>query len=132
MAAQGRRVIFRDWGQGAVDRFKGEVTGMTGEELHRLLVEKWGYSFDVQIKRVKDKLFLQVMWRYLEQVSFPLSEAEYFEHLDAITTYLRGWGATDQVRSFLQETRQKPRLGKAVNIPIDLGERASEWLLDFP
>lgn len=106
--------------------------GMTGEELHRLLVEKWGYSFDVQIKRVKDKLFLQVMWRYLEQVSFPLSEVEYFEHLDAIATYLRGWGATDQVRSFLQETRQKPRLGKAVNIPIDLGERASEWLLDFP
>lgn len=105
---------------------------MTGRELHQLVVSKWGYSFDVQIKRVKDKIFLQVMWRYLEQVSFPLSEDEYFEHLEAVATYLRGWGATEQVQAFVQGTRQKPRLGKAVNVPIDLGARASEWLLDFP
>jgi hypothetical protein len=33
------------------------------------------------------------------------------------------------VETFIAQTRDRPRLGKAVSIPLDLGERASEWLL---
>jgi hypothetical protein len=102
---------------------------MTGEELHQLLLEKWGYSFDVQIRRIQDKIFVLVMWKYLEQASFPLSEPEYLAHLDTITSYLNAWGGTEQVRGFIKQTRERPRLGKAVTIPIDLGARASEWML---
>jgi hypothetical protein len=29
----------------------------------------------------------------------------------------------------IKTTREKPRVGKAVSIPLELGERASEWLL---
>lgn len=104
---------------------------MTGLELHELIVDKWGYSFDVQFRRLQDQIFFQVMWRYLEQASFPLSEDEYLNHLNEVATYLVGWGQADHIRQVIRETRDRPRLGKAVSIPLDLGERSSEWLLEF-
>jgi hypothetical protein len=103
---------------------------MTGEELHQLLLTKWGRSFDVQIRRAQGKVFFQVMWKYLEQASFPMTEAEYFNHLDEMANYITAWGSTAQVQSFIEQTRERPRLGKAVSIPIDLGERASEWIVE--
>lgn len=102
---------------------------MTGEELRESLRAKWGYSYDLQLRRVRDRVYLQVMWRYQEQASFPLAEGEYLEHLNAIASRLNAWNCSNAVLAFLTETREKPRLGKAVNIPLDLGEQASEWLL---
>ena len=104
---------------------------MTGLELHEIIVSKWGYSFDVRFRRLQNQIFLQVMWRYLEQASFPLSEDEYLAHLNEVATYLVGWGQADYIRGVIADTRDRPRLGKAVSIPLDLGERSSEWLLEF-
>ncbi len=103
---------------------------MDGQDLRQVLLAKWGRSYDVQIRRTKGKIFVQVMWKYLEQASFPLSESDYLAHLDQVATYLAGWGAIDQVTSFIETTRERPRLGKAVSIPIELGDRASEWMLE--
>lgn len=103
---------------------------MTGQDLHELLLTKWGHSYDVQIRRTQGKIFVQVMWRYLEQASFPLSESDYFDHLETIASYLNAWGSTAQVQEFIEQTRDRPRQGKAVSIPIDLGERASEWMIE--
>jgi hypothetical protein len=103
---------------------------ITGEQLHQLLLEKWGYSYDVQLRKVKGRIFVQVMWKYLEQASFPLSPQEYAENLNAIANYLNAWNGVEQLQSFLAQTRQRPRLGKAVSIELDLGERSSEWILD--
>lgn len=103
---------------------------MTGRDLHQLLLNKWGRSYDVQLRRTQGKIFVQIMWKYLEQASFPLSEAEYLAHLDTIATYLQAWSGFAQVESFIEQTRDRPRLGKAVSIPLDLGERGSEWLLE--
>jgi hypothetical protein len=103
---------------------------MTGQELHQILLSKWGRSYDIQLRRVKGKIFVQVMWKYLEQASFPLSEAEYLAHLETISDYLNAWGGTIQFEDFIHKTRERPRLGKAVSIPIELGDRASEWILD--
>ncbi|RCJ30073.1 hypothetical protein A6770_21540 [Nostoc minutum NIES-26] len=102
---------------------------MTGQELRQLLLEKWGHSYDVQFRRTQGKIFLQVMWKYLEQVSFPLSEEEYQAHLDTVANYLHALGGAAQVQTFITQTRDRPRLGKAVSIPLDLGDRASEWIL---
>lgn len=102
---------------------------MTGQELHQLLLTKWGRSYDIQVRRVQGKIFVLIMWKYLEQVSFPMSEAEYLAHLDTIATYLNAWDGTAQVRAFVEQTKDRPRLGKAVSIPLELGERASEWIL---
>ncbi|MEY2984664.1 MAG: hypothetical protein RLZZ568_1281 [Cyanobacteriota bacterium] len=103
---------------------------MTGKDLHRLVVDKWGYSFDVQLRRIKNRVFVQIMWRYLEQASFPLSEQEYFENLEAIAQYIQAWGGCEQVGQFMRQTKEKPRLGKAVSIPLNLGERATEWFIE--
>jgi hypothetical protein len=102
---------------------------MTGQDLRQLMLNKWGYSYDIQLRRIQGKIFVQVMWKYLEQASFPLSETEYLDHLDTVASYIQAWGGEVQVETFIQTTRDRPRLGKAVSIPLDLGERASEWLL---
>ena len=103
---------------------------MTGRDLHELLLAKWGCSYDIQLRRTQGKIFVQVMWRYLEQVSFPMTEDEYLAHLDQVANYLEGWGSVSQVKAYVDRTKERPRLGKAVSIPLDLGERSSEWLLD--
>ncbi len=106
------------------------MRSMTGQDLHELLLAKWGCSYDIQLRRTQGKILLQVMWRYLEQVSFPMTEEEYIAHLDQIANYLEGWGSVSQVKTYLEKTKERPRLGKAVSIPLDLGARSSEWLLD--
>lgn len=103
---------------------------MTPEDFQELLIDKWGYSFDVQIRKTSTKVFFQVMWRYLEQASFPMDEGEYLAHLEEIVLYLEAMGCLTQVRTAIEQTSERPRLGKAVSIPIDLGRRSSEWLLD--
>lgn len=103
---------------------------MTGEDLRDLIRARWGYSFDVQLRRVKGKMYLQIMWKYLEQASFPLSPEEYIAHLDQVVEHLQAWNCGEAVRNFIQTTKEKPRLGKAIGFPIDLGERASEWMMD--
>jgi hypothetical protein len=101
---------------------------MTGLELRQMLIDKWGYSYDVQLRRSSGKIFLQIMWKYVEQASFPLSEAEYQAHLDDIANYLHGLGGTAQVETFIRQTKERPRLGKAVSLALDLGDRSSEWI----
>ncbi|MGD1950309.1 MAG: DUF3067 family protein [Leptolyngbyaceae cyanobacterium] len=103
---------------------------MTPEDFQELIIDKWGYSFDVQIRKTPTKIFFQVMWRYLEQVSFPMSEDEYLAHLKDVVMYLEAMGCLTQVQGAIKQTNERPRLGKAVSIPIDLGRRASEWMLD--
>ncbi|MBZ8181193.1 DUF3067 family protein [Oscillatoria salina] len=102
---------------------------MTGQELQQLLLNKWGKSYDIQLRKIKGRIYVQVMWKYLEQASFPLSEIEYIEHLNAVSSYLEAWGAVAQVEEYLEKTRDRPRLGKAVSIPLDLGEIESEWIV---
>ncbi len=103
---------------------------MTGNDLRQILLDKWGRSYDVQLRRTQGKIFFLIMWKYLEQISFPLTETEYVEHLDEVASHLQAWGSVEQVHTLIQQTRDRPRLGKAVSIPLELGERASEWLLE--
>jgi Domain of unknown function (DUF3067) len=103
---------------------------MTGSELRQLLLTKWGRSYDIQIRRTRGKIFVQVMWKYLEQASFPLSEPDYLAHLDTVATYLVAWGSIPQVQDYITKSRERPRLGKAVSIPLELGDRTSEWILE--
>ncbi len=102
---------------------------MTGQELREIITAKWDYSYDVQIRKTPGKIFLQVMWKYQEQASFPLSEVDYLAHLDTVGSYLAAMGTVDQVRKFIDQTTERPRLGKAVSILLNLGDRASEWIL---
>ena len=103
---------------------------MTGQDLHEILYSKWGRSYDIQLRKFKGRIFCQVMWKYLEQASFPMTEQQYFEHLNVIANYLTAWGSQEQIINYLETTKESPRLGKAVSIPLDLGDKSSEWILD--
>jgi hypothetical protein len=105
---------------------------MTGPELQQIILEKWGQPYDLRFRRVQGRIVLQVMWKYLGQVSFPMGAAAYAAHIAQVAAYLEALGGVEQFRAFVAQTRDRPRLGKAVNIPleVDLGDRAREWLLE--
>lgn len=103
---------------------------MTGQELRQAIANKWDFSYDVQLRKTQGKIFLQVMWRYQEQQSFGMTEAEFLQHLNEIAAYLSDWGVVEQVQQFILITKERPRLGKAVSIPLQIGERSLEWLVE--
>mgnify|MGYP002654711081 FL=1 len=103
---------------------------LSEEELISLLRRRWQASYDLQLVRRQGRLYLHVMWGHLEQQSFPLTAEAYAEKLAAIVASLNGLGVAAQVRQWLATTRDKPRLGKALSLPLQLPEgRASEFLL---
>lgn len=103
---------------------------MTGAELRQAIANKWQYSYDVQLRNIRGKIFLQVMWRYQEQQSFVMNALEFEQHLDRIASYLGDWGVVEQVKQFIASTDERPRVGKAVSIPLQIGERSLEWIIE--
>ncbi len=100
------------------------------EELLALLRTRWQATYDLQLVQRRGRLYLHVMWGYLEQQSFPLTPQAYDEHLEELVGSLNGLGVAAQVRHWLQTTTDKPRLGKALSLPLELpAGRASEFML---
>jgi hypothetical protein len=103
---------------------------LSSEELLAILRRRWQASYDLQLIVRRGRLYLQVMWGYLEQQSFPMDAAAYAAHLTELVATLNGLGVTAQVRDWLLTTPDKPRLGRAMSLPLELPEgRASEFLL---
>ncbi|XP_010277310.1 PREDICTED: uncharacterized protein LOC104611793 isoform X1 [Nelumbo nucifera] len=107
----------------------------SGIDLATLIRNKYGRSYDVQLIKKefmgRNLLALNVMWKYMEQRSFPLTEEEYLLRLDDIANTLKCWGAVSHIRNSLAKSKERPRIGKAVSIFIDMDEtggRANEWI----
>ncbi|XP_051144915.1 uncharacterized protein LOC127260909 [Andrographis paniculata] len=110
-------------------------SSFSGIDLATLIRNKYGRSYDVQLIKKefmgRNLLALNVMWKYMEQRSFPLTEEEYILRLDGVANTLKCWGAVSHVRNSLQKLKERPRIGKAVSIFIDMDEsggRAKEWI----
>lgn len=81
-------------------------------------------------------MYLHVMWRFLEQKSFPLTESEYDDQLAAVCEYLSYWGVAEQVRNEFKGIKTTPGMtvgGGAKAVSIRLGVsldsmRGSEWM----
>jgi len=103
----------------------------------QLVRDKWGASYDVRLSKMagrfgKKRVYLQVMWKFLEQKSFPLSEEEYMAQLEAVAEYLNIWGVADLVRREIKTTKQQMHLStvgaKCISIPlIDADRLEQEW-----
>jgi hypothetical protein len=99
-------------------------------ELLAVLRGRWQASYDLQLIVRRGRLYLQVMWGYLEQQSFPMTAEAYGLHLEELVATLNGLGVAEQVRQWLRTTRDRPRLGRALSLPLELPPgRSSEFLL---
>ncbi|KAF0934549.1 hypothetical protein E2562_025644 [Oryza meyeriana var. granulata] len=114
-----------------------EDATFSGADLAALIRSKYGRSYDVTLIKKefmgRSLLAMNVMWKYREQRSFPLTEEEYLMRLDDVAASLRCWGAVAHVRSSLAKLKDRPRIGKAVSIFIDMptddsGARSNEWI----
>ncbi|KAM1064782.1 hypothetical protein ACFX15_019860 [Malus domestica] len=110
-------------------------SAFSGIDLATLIRNKYGRSYDVQLIKKeflgRNLLALNVMWKYMEQRSFPLTEEEYLLRLDDVANTLKCWGAVSHIRNSLATVKERPRIGKAVSIFIDMDEsggRANEWI----
>ena len=74
-------------------------------------------------------MYLQVMWAYLEQQSFPLDESGYRSHLAEVLEIVNRLGEAETVRDWLMTTRDKPRLGKALSLQLKGEGRLEEFLI---
>ena len=94
------------------------VAPLTVAEVRALLQQRWGASYDVHLIRRRRRIYLQIMWGHLEQLSFPLDEPAYLARLAAVVETINQMGKGDTVRMWLQTTTDRPRLGKALSLPL--------------
>ena len=77
---------------------------------------RWKATYDLQLVFRREQLYLQIMWGYLEQKSFKMNETEYRDHIGEILDIINRLNLASQVRFWLQNTKDKPRLGKALSL----------------
>ena len=105
------------------------IPPLTVDEVIDLLQERWQASYDMQLVVRRKRMYLQVMWAYLEQQSFPLNEEEYRTHLAQVVDVVNRLGQAGAVRSWLTDTRDRPRLGKALSLQLQGEGRLEEFLV---
>ena len=90
---------------------------------------RWHATYDLRLIVRGDCLYLQIMWAFLEQQSFPMNEAEYRENLNDILEIINRLGLASSVREWIHTTPKKPRVGKALTLPLRADERLKEFLI---
>ena len=99
------------------------------EEIIYYLVNRWGKKYDFRLFTRKNTLYFQMMWKFLEQASFPLTEEEYKISLAEKLEILNRCGYSDEVRNWLRTVNARPRLGRAVSLQLSINEKMKEFLL---
>ena len=99
------------------------------DEIIYYLVARWGKKYDFRLFKRSNYLYFQMMWKFLEQESFPMSETEYKESLAEMIEILNRGGYSEEVRKWLQTVNSRPRLGRAVSLQLQISERMKEFLI---
>ena len=99
------------------------------DEVVVCLRRRWGVTYDLKLLIKKDRMYLQMMWGFLEQQSFPLDEETYRANLNRTLEIINRAGQSDFVRNWLENVEAKPRLGRAITLPLPIDQRMSEFVL---
>ena len=99
------------------------------EEVIFYLINRWGKRYDFRLFKRQNTIFFQMMWKYLEQESFPLSEEEYKNSLAEKIEILNRGGYSEQVRKWFLTVNSRPRLGRAVSLQLIVNEKMKEFLI---
>ena len=98
------------------------------DEIIHYLVHRWGKKYDFRLFRRGKFVYFQMMWGFLGQESFPLSEDEYKKSIADKIEILNRCGYSEEVRDWLKKVNAKPRLGRAVSLQLNLNEKMKEFL----
>ena len=98
------------------------------DEVIHYLTHRWEKKYDFRLFRRGKFVYFQMMWGFLEQESFPLSEDEYKKSIAEKIEILNRCGYSEEVREWLKKVNAKPRLGRAVSLQLDLNEKMKEFL----
>ncbi len=99
------------------------------EEVIHYLIHRWGRKYDFKLFKRGNYIYFQMMWGFLGQESFPLTEVEYMKSLADKLEILNRGGYSEEVRKWLKNVNSQPRLGKAVSLQLDINERMKEFLI---
>ena len=99
------------------------------DEIIHYLVYRWGKKYDFRLFKRGKYLYLQMMWGFLGQKSFPLNEVEYKKSIADKIELLNRCGYSDEVREWLKKVNSKPRLGRAVSLKLNVNEKMKEFLI---
>ena len=99
------------------------------DEVVECLRRRWGVTYHLKLLIKRDRIYLQIMWGFLEQQSFPLDEEAYRENLNRTLEIINRAGQSDFVRNWLKNVQAKPRLGRAITLPLPMDQRMSEFVL---
>ena len=99
------------------------------DEFISSLQDRWGVSYDIQLVTRDRRLYLQVMWAYLEQQSFPLDAVAYKLHLAKVLDVINRLGLSQEVRNWLANTPKKPRVGRALSLQLKTNQCLDEFVL---
>ena len=105
---------------------------LSSAEVLEILRQRWQASYDLQLIVRRGRLYLQVMWGYLEQQSFPMTA-------EALHGQARGtggqsqwpWGGGARCAPGCCTTSDKPRLGKAMTLPLELPRGPCQRISDL-
>lgn len=89
-----------------------------GSELRRVLKERFTVEYDVQPVVRNDRVYIHVLWRYFEQVSFYMKEEQWAEHTEAVADLLKKWDAVDYFCDYIASIKKRPVVGISLNVPI--------------
>ena len=99
------------------------------EEVMECLRRRWGVTYDLRLLIKRDRIYLQMMWGFVEQQSFPMDEETFREHLNRTLEIINRGGQSDFVRNWLENVQAKPRIGKAITLPLPIDQRMDEFVL---
>ena len=99
------------------------------EEVISCFRERWGVSYDLKLRVRNNYLYLQIMWAYLEQQSFPMDEEIYIAHLNSVLEIINRLGQAELVREWIREVTPKPRIGRALSLQLKTDSRLEEFVL---
>ena len=99
------------------------------DEVVGCLRRRWGVTYDLKLLIKKDRIYLQMMWGFLEQQSFPLDEETFRENLNRTLEIINRAGQSGFVRNWLENVQAKPRLGRAITLPLPMDQRMDEFVL---
>lgn len=113
---------------GVLNEYGTDKSKFGGRELLELMIKKWGAAYDIQLRKAapfgeaSGNIYVNVMWRYFGQKSFPFNEREYLEHLEAIARYITAMKKVESFKEKVAECRKRPNgyFGYAVPFSLDV------------